>query len=313
MQNHDNERNRNQSYEGEQGRRSSEDFRNNRDENRRNFNYDRAVDQDYGGYDSMGYGNRGRDMGSQGYTAGGMSSSGRGQEYGRDNYSQSRAGYGGGYGQRDYERQGYGSSRGYGDQDYRGQRYGGTQDYGSHDMSGGRDFEGRDRGFYGDQGEGMSRQGYGRETYGQGAGMSGMRDYGQHQSRSQHEYEGSRSRASHRGKGPKGYRRDDNRIKEDVCERLSDSEEIDASEIEVKVNEGEVILEGSIPERFMKRMAEDLVESISGVKDVNNQLRVKRQSMGESSSRGRTESQSPTTFGSSTAGENQRGEQKKAS
>jgi len=79
---------------------------------------------------------------------------------------------------------------------------------------------------------------------------------------------------SHAGKGPKGYRRTDERIREDVSEALSQHHEIDASEIEVKVNGGEVILTGTVSERRFKRLAEDIAERCPGVYDVRNEIRV---------------------------------------
>lgn len=83
-------------------------------------------------------------------------------------------------------------------------------------------------------------------------------------------------RGEHKGKGPKGYTRSDERIREDVSDRLSDDEHIDASDIEVAVENGEVTLTGSVENRWAKRHAEDLAESISGVKNVENRLRVKQ-------------------------------------
>lgn len=78
----------------------------------------------------------------------------------------------------------------------------------------------------------------------------------------------------HKGRGPKGYTRSDDRIKEDVNDRLSDDPFLDASEIEVTVNNGEVTLTGTVITRIDKRRAEDLAEDISGVNNVQNQLRV---------------------------------------
>jgi osmotically-inducible protein OsmY len=78
----------------------------------------------------------------------------------------------------------------------------------------------------------------------------------------------------HRGKGPKDYRRSADRIREDVCDRLSDDDYLDASNIEVKVEGDEVILTGTATSREEKRRAEDLVESISGVRNVENRIRV---------------------------------------
>ena len=80
--------------------------------------------------------------------------------------------------------------------------------------------------------------------------------------------------ASMTGKGPKGYQRSDERIREDVCDCLTDDPELDASEIEVKVKAGEVTLSGSVDSRQAKRHAEHLVDCVSGVKDVHNGLSV---------------------------------------
>jgi hypothetical protein len=82
----------------------------------------------------------------------------------------------------------------------------------------------------------------------------------------------------HRGRGPKGYRRSDERIKEDVNDRLSEGY-IDASEIMVMVENGEVTLTGMVNSRSDKRRAEDIAEYVSGVQNVENRLRVKDTSM----------------------------------
>jgi hypothetical protein len=82
--------------------------------------------------------------------------------------------------------------------------------------------------------------------------------------------------ASHRGKGPKGFKRSDERIREAVSEALQEDHHVDASEISVEVQDGEVILTGTVDDRRTKRLAEQVVEGLSGVHDVVNQLRVKR-------------------------------------
>jgi osmotically-inducible protein OsmY len=80
------------------------------------------------------------------------------------------------------------------------------------------------------------------------------------------------------GIGPRGYRRSDERICEEVCERLTRHGAVDASDIEVEVQDGEVILRGTVGDRRSKRMAEDLAESTSGVRDVHNELRLSQTS-----------------------------------
>jgi hypothetical protein len=78
------------------------------------------------------------------------------------------------------------------------------------------------------------------------------------------------------GRGPKGYQRSDERIREDVCERLTQHPEIDAVDIDIQVKGGEVTLAGTVTRREEKRMAEDVADSVSGVKDVHNQLRTQQ-------------------------------------
>ncbi|MGE7367479.1 BON domain-containing protein [Neorhizobium sp. NPDC001467] len=83
-----------------------------------------------------------------------------------------------------------------------------------------------------------------------------------------------RAMDEHRGKGPKGYKRSDARIEEDINDRLSDDPMLDASNISVTVKESEVTLEGSVSSRWDKRRAEDIADDISGVSHVQNNLRV---------------------------------------
>lgn len=84
---------------------------------------------------------------------------------------------------------------------------------------------------------------------------------------------GDAGRASHRGLGPKGYRRSDERINEDVHDRLTEDPHIDASGVVVMVQEGEVTLSGSVSDRRAKHHAEAIVEHIAGVTHVQNNLR----------------------------------------
>jgi len=81
----------------------------------------------------------------------------------------------------------------------------------------------------------------------------------------------------HGGKGPKGYTRSDDRIREDLSDRLTDDYSLDASDIDVKVEKGEVTLSGHVASRADKRRAEDLADSIGGVQHVQNNLRLKEQ------------------------------------
>lgn len=82
---------------------------------------------------------------------------------------------------------------------------------------------------------------------------------------------------SQRGKGPKNYQRNDQRILEDINDRLTDDRHIDASDIEVSVQHGEVILSGQADSRQAKRHAADLAEAVSGVRHLENRIRVRDQ------------------------------------
>ncbi|MBX3230581.1 MAG: BON domain-containing protein [Labilithrix sp.] len=176
-------------------------------------------------------------------------------------------GFGGTYegmrGYRDDERFGMRGREGYGE-DWRGaggygegMRSGGWRGYGYDELVGGGW-----RGYGYDEHAGVrGREGYGGDWRVEGLGGS-MRGGGL---------------TSHRGKGPKGFKRSDERIREMVCEALADHHDIDASEIEVTVKDGEVTLSGTVGERHLKRVAEDVVDEVSGVVEVQNQIRVRRE------------------------------------
>jgi osmotically-inducible protein OsmY len=89
-----------------------------------------------------------------------------------------------------------------------------------------------------------------------------------------------RQRASghHRGKGPKGYKRSDERIREEISDQMSEDGTLDASTIEVKVKDGDVTLTGDVLSRQDKRRAEDIAESILGIGNVENRIRVRTES-----------------------------------
>lgn len=79
-----------------------------------------------------------------------------------------------------------------------------------------------------------------------------------------------------RGRGPKGYERSDERLREIICERLTDEPSVDASDVSIDVKDKIVKLTGSVSDRRTKYEIEDLVERCGGVKDIDNQVRVRR-------------------------------------
>ncbi|WP_420992337.1 BON domain-containing protein [Cupriavidus sp. 30B13] len=75
--------------------------------------------------------------------------------------------------------------------------------------------------------------------------------------------------------GPKGYRRSDERLREDVCERLARNHALDVSEVVVSVSGGIVTLDGTVTERHVKHEIEEVADDVFGVTEVINQIRVR--------------------------------------
>lgn len=76
------------------------------------------------------------------------------------------------------------------------------------------------------------------------------------------------------GYGPRGAQRSDDQVREDVIRALTDHPRIDAREIEVRVRNGEITLEGQVPHREMKSEAYRLIDRIPGVQQVFDTVRV---------------------------------------
>ena len=75
-------------------------------------------------------------------------------------------------------------------------------------------------------------------------------------------------------RGPRDYRRSDERIREDVGEYLRRHGLIDAGQIQVSVDDGEVTLSGIVGATEEKRLAENVAEACPGVKEIHNKLLV---------------------------------------
>jgi hypothetical protein len=162
---------------------------------------------------------------------------------------------------------------------YPGDEFGGTYGYRDSRDFGGSPYEAGRGSRQGQQHPGHREFG-GHHRYHAGP-LPGHRDFGRAESPRLYGGDGrdwspSGYPGGHRGVGPKGYVRTDERIREDLCERLSEHDAIDASEIEVEVTSGVVQLSGEVPERYMKHLAEDAVADAIGVKDVENSIRVRR-------------------------------------
>ncbi len=239
---------------------------------------------------------------------------------------------GGGYGQRSgsggFEgRQGnYGNQGSYGD-DMRGSYRGQSGQHWPEDQG-----MGRQTGQYGYIGSSEYRSGtggsygqggYGQGGYGQGSGGSyGSGSSGGSQSAwptrstymqgdtpfDAYDAGGSGRSSSTQRRSPKGYTRSDERIREDVNDRLMHEHSIDPGDIEVTVQDGEVTLKGEVSNRHEKFRAEQIAESVSGVKDVTNNLRCNRRedrqtsSSGNESGRGRSDSQAESKWNNTGSG-----------
>lgn len=76
--------------------------------------------------------------------------------------------------------------------------------------------------------------------------------------------------------GPRGYCPPDERIHEDVCEQMTEHPYLDCSDIEVTVEGGDVVLEGTVRDAHLKHLAEDVAYGVRGVREVHNEIRVRR-------------------------------------
>lgn len=218
-----------------------------------NSDYDSLSDYDQ---QSQSYGRSQYGSGSQNY---------RDDDYGRSGMDQSRQSYGGSYfggGYGDMGRNDYygGSSYGRGGDSDRDRTR--TSYYaGEGGRHRGRSFDrDNDRGFF-------DRMGDKIESW------FGGDDDDRHRDNDRYGRSGG-----YRGHGPTNYKRSDERILEDACDRITHDPRVDGRNIEVTVKDGEVTLDGTVDSRAAKRRAEDCVDDISGVKHVQNNLRVKERS-----------------------------------
>jgi hypothetical protein len=229
---------------------------------------------EYGGWASgEGQGEFARD----GYSAQGQFSNQRVAQYGDQGYGQDYGRQGIGWQNRqDDDNQAFGRGTGWdqvppSEREFRSARqFGGWQGpYGPDPgRSGSRSM--RPHEGYGGQGSDWQQGsgGYWGQGAGGGQGIGGS-DTG-------YSAAGSWMAGPHSGRGPHGYQRSDARIEEDVCEHLTHHGMLDATGIQVQVENGEVTLTGTVESRQAKRLAEDILDSISGVRDIHNQLRIQR-------------------------------------
>jgi osmotically-inducible protein OsmY len=189
-------------------------------------------------------------------------------------------GYGG-----EQQRYGYGRGGYYGEpyrRGYRGRHYGepyGAYDYGRYEYGDRTREPYYQRGYEGEYREpyyrGGRRRGAEERGFFERAGDEIKSWFGDEEAERRRRADEMR-KGMYAGRGPRGYRRSDERIREDINDHLTDDWYVDASDVEVTVNNGMVTLTGFVDSRDAKRRAEDIAECVSGVMDVSNQLRVER-------------------------------------
>lgn len=233
---------------------------------------------------TYGYGNHGAYSSDHGYQGGNESDRYGNTSYGKQYYAERERMrqqrnretgnlYGNDYGRRDYGRSQLGHNFGSSGSSYQNQGYGSSADnYRSDYNNDNRNRysgSGNNPGFT-PQGRDDDDRGWWDRTRDEVSSWFGDDD-AERRRNMDSPYEGG-----HRGKGPRDYQRSQDRIREDVCDRLSDDDRVDASDIQVEVQGNDVILRGTVHSKAEKRRAEDLVESISGVKHVENRIKINR-------------------------------------
>ncbi|MBX9573325.1 MAG: BON domain-containing protein [Candidatus Obscuribacterales bacterium] len=78
-------------------------------------------------------------------------------------------------------------------------------------------------------------------------------------------------------RGPRNYKRSDERISDDIHEKIDRHLDVDAREVIIEVKDGEVTIKGTVFSRADKRLVEEMAEDVFGVKNVQNMLRVNRE------------------------------------
>jgi osmotically-inducible protein OsmY len=73
------------------------------------------------------------------------------------------------------------------------------------------------------------------------------------------------------------FQHSDSALCDAIRERLTQIEDIDASQVRVGVSKGKVVLEGFVPESSMQQAIVDLVDVCPGVQDIENRLEVRAQ------------------------------------
>jgi osmotically-inducible protein OsmY len=172
------------------------------------------------------------------------------------------------------------TSNDYGGSDFSSPRYGGGSrpytGYGAYPPGYGYEFGAAPRGEYSARHDHRNERGWLERAGDEVASWFGDEDAAR------------RREQDHSGRGPSGYTRSDERILEDANDALTRDWRVDATSVQVLVTSGEVTLDGTVPSRAHKRRAEDVVEDLSGVKHVQNNLRVREETAWDRNNTGTT-------------------------
>ncbi|ABS25919.1 BON domain-containing protein [Anaeromyxobacter sp. Fw109-5] len=76
-------------------------------------------------------------------------------------------------------------------------------------------------------------------------------------------------------RGPKGWRRSDERILDELCERIVRSG-VDASDVEVAVERGVLRLRGIVPHPDDRRLLVELASAVLGVEEIEDEVTTAR-------------------------------------
>jgi osmotically-inducible protein OsmY len=131
-------------------------------------------------------------------------------------------------------------------------------------------------GVYPDEGSPDDTPSYGdwqRHSTGASSGARGQEGLGTPGENTWGEEQGRRQTNS----GQRARRKSDESLRHEIREILTADPELEATDIEVEVEGGAVTLRGAVVDPDTRLLAEELVESLAGVREVHNRLRVERE------------------------------------
>ncbi len=108
----------------------------------------------------------------------------------------------------------------------------------------------------------------------EGFGNPGENTWGEEQFQAERREEQGRRQAN---SGPRARRKSDESLRQEIRDILTADPELEATDIEVEVEGGAVTLRGAVVDSDARLLAEELVDSLAGVREVHNRLRFERE------------------------------------